>query len=65
MKVKLLTIYASPQRCAQPGDVIEVPAPEGAALIQGGYAEAVKETIETTSAPAAENAALRGRRHGR
>lgn len=59
MKVKLRTIYASPERTAQPGQVIDVSPDEGAELVKGGYASPVEVAVETTEAPAQENTAMR------
>lgn len=43
MRVKMISISASPDGVRQPGDVVEVDAKEGKALIEGGYAERVDE----------------------
>lgn len=49
-KVKMLAIMAGPYGVSSPGDVIEVNEPAAAALIGGGFAEAV----EVEQAPAGE-----------
>lgn len=60
MKVKMRTIMAGPGVAAQPGEVIEVSSEVGASLVQGGYAEPVKEQpVETATVSAAETAAVR------
>lgn len=60
MRVRMKTYLAGPSGSASPGDVIEVPADDGAAMVQGGYADPVAEAkVETAEAPVAENAALR------
>lgn len=38
MKVKLISMYAGPEGCFQPGAEIEVEKKEGKALVSGGYA---------------------------
>lgn len=48
-KVKLKTIYATPDKSAWPGDVIEVSDAEAKQLIHGRYAEAVAETEKVTA----------------
>ena len=76
MKIKLATIYASPRITAQPGQVIEVSAEEGAQLVAGRFgfevAEKVRpvaveipDAIETTDTAAPENAAVRISSRGR
>lgn len=55
-KVRLKSIYATPEKSAWPGDVIEVPAEEAKQLIDGRYAEEVEAetpvTAVATGAPA-------------
>lgn len=63
MKVKLRTIYASPQRIAFPGTIIDVPDGEAEALVDGNYAELVDdhtpENRETTARRGAPERAVR------
>jgi hypothetical protein len=58
MKVRLKTIYAGPSGSAHPGEVIDVSEREGAELVNGGYADTVKQAqIETAVVHEAENTA--------
>lgn len=50
MKIKLLTLMSGPDGTHQPGTVIDKPAKEAKALIDGGYAVAV-ETAKPKKAP--------------
>jgi hypothetical protein len=51
MKIKMRTLLAGPFGNANPGDVIDLPDANGAALVAGGYADAVVEAVNV-SAPA-------------
>ncbi len=68
--VELLNTYASPTGTYTPGTVVDLPAPEAAALIAGRYAKettrkAAPETAEDPGAAEAETAEGVGRRRRR
>ncbi|MFM2345357.1 MAG: hypothetical protein RL654_110 [Pseudomonadota bacterium] len=60
MKIRLKTIMAGPGGSAGPGDVVDVPDDEAAALIEGGYASAVDEPTPAGKKPARRAAAAPG-----
>lgn len=60
MKIRLHTTMAGPGGSAQPGDVIDVPEHEAAAMIAGGYATAVDELTPAGKKPARRAAAAPG-----
>jgi hypothetical protein len=43
MKVRMRTIASGPDFCAEAGEVVEVAAAHGKALVSGGFAEEVDE----------------------
>ncbi len=76
MRLKMRTYYAGPNGSAQPGQAIDVPETEAAALIAGRFAElevaeerrtvsAADLGLETADMEAPETAALRGGKKGR
>jgi hypothetical protein len=54
MRIKMLSLYAGPDGVITPGDVVEVSAETGQALLAGGFAVAVD--AEGVSLPRAEKA---------
>jgi hypothetical protein len=46
MRIKLITIYASPAGVIQPEQVADLPDAEAKALIAGGFATSVEPIIE-------------------
>lgn len=60
MKIKLHTTYAGPKMCASAGSIIDLPADEARALIEGKYAElAERGTLETAAVTAGPEQAVR------
>ena len=55
----MITTLAGPQGTASAGQEIDVAAKTGTALIQGGYAQAVKAPVETATVAAPERAVTR------
>lgn len=53
MRVLMKTIYAGPNGQAGPGESIELTEAEAAALVAGGYAEAVADSAPVVEQPAA------------
>lgn len=49
MKIKMLTLAAGPDGVKHPGTIYDVDAKEGKALIEGRYAEAVAEAVDTAA----------------
>ena len=65
MRIKMLTTMAGPDGSANAGQVIDMDDERAVALLEGGYAEAVKaevETVEveTAAVEAPEQAVTRG-----
>ena len=75
MKIKLATIYASPNVTAQPGTIIDVSDEEGQQLVDGHFGVEVPDTaapadetpaaIETADTAAPETATVRTSSRGR
>ena len=62
MRVRLKTLYAGPSGVTHPGQIVDLPAAEAVALLNGGYADAVDAPpIETAVPPEYERAVRRGR----
>lgn len=55
MKIRMKTSASCPEWSASAGDIVDLPDAVTAALLNGGYAEAIKETqVETATADTAD-----------
>ena len=56
MRVRMITTLAGPQGAVSAGQEVDFDAKTATSLIQGGYAQAVKAPVETTSIEPPEKA---------